>query len=71
MRFFSLKALQQAAYKLLRETPCERGMCFLKLVILWAKQIAFKISVTSAMTQLKLYCSQIYCLLSSNKKSSL
>ena len=69
MGFFSLEALQQAAYKWIREAPQKRGPCFLKMEILGVKQMVFKISVTSEMTQLKLRC-LICCSLSSKKKSS-
>lgn len=70
MGFFSLDAPQQAAYKWIWEVPWKRGLYFLNMVKLGVKQIAFKISVSSEMTQLKLHCSWICCLLSSKKKSS-
>ena len=70
MGFFSLDALQQAAYKWIWEVPWKRGLYFLNMVKLGVKQIAFKTSVSSEMTQLKLCCSWICCLLSSKKKSS-
>ena len=70
MGFFSLDALQQTAYKWIWEVPWKRGLYFLNMAKLGVKQIAFKISVSSEMTQLKLHCSWICCLLSSKKKSS-
>lgn len=64
---FSLDAPQQAAYKWIWELPWKRGLYFLNMVKLGVKQIAFKISVSSEMTQLKLHCSWICCLLSSKR----
>lgn len=41
MGFFPLEVLQ-AAYKWIREMPRKRALYFLKMVVVWVKQIAFK-----------------------------